>query len=577
MAMSRRAFLKTGAAGAACLACGVYAMSGPKPAVAAVIPWTSLERTVVAVPVPAASPALSPTDIGQFARYGYGVFTFAPGLACLKRLDLMPSGYSGQGVARAARLIRFFTISDIHLTDKQSPAQLIGLGLVRHISSAYSPVMLYTTQVFDAAVQAINALDTQDPIDFGISLGDACNSTLYNELRWYVDILDGKPITPSSGDHAGAEAIDYQKPFQAAGLHRSIPWYQALGNHDHFWLGSAPVDDYLRQACLGDTVLNLGNILVDGMDSRGFYMGTIDGGTPNGTVIDSGPVADFASPPKVVPDPDRRPLTRREWMGEFLKTSSQPVGHGFTQANVDADFACYSFEPKADVPLKVIVLDDTQQNEDFSGRGFLWHGSVDKKRWDWLVGELDRGQAEGKLMIIAAHIPIGVEKPGAFMSWWDKAYVTEEALFARLHSYPNLILWIAGHRHYNTVTAFPSPDQTRPELGFWQVETASLRDFPQQFRTFDIVRNSDGTVSVVTVNAGPQLEDGSLAAVSRSHAVAAMQLIVNPAISSNPMPYLPTGTYNGELVVPLSPQMQAKLAASGTPMPAKAAPAATGA
>ncbi|MHC1790862.1 TIGR03768 family metallophosphoesterase [Solidesulfovibrio sp.] len=577
MALSRRAFLKTGVAGAACIACGVYTLSGPQPAAAAVIPWTTLERTVVAVPVPATSPALSPTDIAQFARYGYGVWEYAPGLACQERLDLMPSGYTGQGVTRTARLVRFFTISDIHLTDKQSPAQLIYLGLVRHISSAYSPVMLYTTQVFDAAVQAINALDAQDPIDFGISLGDACNSTLYNELRWYVDILDGKAITPSSGDHAGADAIDYQKPFQAVGLHASIPWYQALGNHDHFWLGSAPVDAYLRQTCLGDTVLNLGNILADGMDSRGFYMGTIDGSTPDGTVTASGPVAGFAAPPKVVPDPGRRPLTRREWMGEFFKTSSQPVGHGFTQANLDADFACYSFEPKADVPLKVIVLDDTQQNEDFSGRGFLWHGSVDKTRWDWLVSELDKGQAEGKLMIIAAHIPIGVEKPGAFMSWWDRAYVTEEALFATLHSYPNLILWIAGHRHYNTVTAFPSPDPTRPELGFWQVETASLRDFPQQFRTFDIVRNSDGTVSIVTINAGPQLEDGSLAAVSRAHAIAAQQLIINPTISTNPMLYLPTGSYNGALVVPLSPHMQAKLQVCGTPLPAKAATAGTGA
>ena len=255
-------------------------------------------------------------------------------------------------------------------------------------------------------------------------------------------------------------------------------------------------------------------------------------------------------------------------MGEFFKTASQPAGHGFSQDNVQADFACYSFEPKAEVPLRVIVLDDTQRDEDFSGNAFLWHGSVDQKRWDWLVGELDKGQAEGKLMIIAAHVPIGVEKPGAFMSWWDKAHVTEAALF------DNLLLWIAGHRHYNTVTAFPSPDPTRPELGFWQVETSSLRDFPQQFRTFDIMRNSDDTISIVTINAGPQLEDGALAALSRSHAVAAQQLISNPAISSNPMLYLPTGSYNGELVMPLSPAMQAKLRQFGTPLPATPATAA---
>jgi len=568
MALSRRSFLKTGLAGATLFVCGAYAAPGPQPAAAAVIPWTALERTVIAVPVPATSPALPPTAIDQFARYGYGVWQYAPGLPCPKRLDLMPSDYAGAAATQTARLLRFFTISDIHLTDKESPAQLICLGLKEHISSAYSPVMLYTPQVFNAAVEMINALHAQTPLDFGISLGDVCNSAQYNELRWYVDILDGKHITPSSGAHAGAQTVAYQKPFQAAGLDPAIPWYQALGNHDHFWLGSAPLDDHLRQTCVGDEVLNLGNILADGMDSRGFYMGTIDGAAPFGAVIDSGPAADFAAPPKVAPDPDRRPLSRQKWMGEFFKTTSQPTGHGFSQDNVSEGFACYSFEPKSELPLRVIVLDDTQRDENFSGNAFLWHGSVDKKRWDWLVGELERGQAEGKLMIIAAHVPIGVEKPGAFMSWWDKAHVAEAALFDKLHAYPNLILWIAGHRHFNTVTAFPSPDATRPELGFWQVETASLRDFPQQFRTFDIIRNSDDTISIVTLNAGPQPEDDSPAAVSRSYAVAALQLISNPAISSNPMQYLPTGSYNGELVVPLSPAMQAKLRQHGTPLPA---------
>ena len=48
-------------------------------------------------------------------------------------------------------------------------------------------------------------------------------------------------------------------------------------------------------------------------------------------------------------------------MTEFFMTTSNPVGHGFTQANLDNDFACYSFVPKTDIPLKVIVLDDTSK------------------------------------------------------------------------------------------------------------------------------------------------------------------------------------------------------------------------
>lgn len=167
-------------------------------------------------------------------------------------------------------------------------------------------------------------------------------------------------------------------------------------------------------------------------------------------------------------------------------------------------------------------------------------------------------------MIIAAHIPIGVEKPGAFMSWWEHAYVSETALFAKLHEYPNLLMWIAGHRHFNTVTAFKSPDPDRPELGFWQVETSSLRDFPQQFRTFEIVSNSDNTISIFATNVDPASEPQSPAAKSRSNAIAANQLVSNSAISSNPGLMLPTGANNAELVKPLSVEMQVKIKKYGT-------------
>lgn len=565
MQFSRRSFIQSGLAWAAWVTSGGLPAAWAQAAKPAVIPWTTLERTVIPVPVPGDSPQIAPNEINKFARYGYGQWREGDGLPMEKRLDLMPRGYSGDKVQKAARLTRFFAISDIHLTDKESPAQVIYWGIMKAISSAYSPVMTCTLHVLDAVVRTVNALHEHDAMDFGISLGDACNSTQYNELRWYLDILDGKAITPSTGAHAGAETMDYQKPFQAAGLDSSIPWYQALGNHDQFWMGTAPVDDYLRQAYVGEEILNLGNIFTQGVASRGIYMGTLDCATPDGEIIFMGPESDFPTPPKVAADPNRRSLLRKQWMGEFFNTASKPAGHGFSQANLDQDFGCYSFSPRSDLPLRIIVLDDTQKAEDAHAQGFTWHGTVDQKRWEWLVGELDKGQAEGQLMIIACHVPIGVEKPGAYMSWWPMAYVSEQALFAKLHEYPNLILWMAGHRHFNTITAFASPDPARPELGFWQVETSSLRDFPQQFRTFEIVRNSDNTVSILTANVDPMVEEGSPAARSRSYAVAAHQIIMNSTISSNPGCMTPTGSYNAELVMQLTPEMQAKIKDLGTP------------
>lgn len=526
---------------------------------------TSLDRTIIPVPVPASATALLITDIAKYTQNGYGLWQYGEGLDYEKRLDLMSTTYRPASAIGTARLLNFFTISDVHITDKESPAQVIYFGPKAGSISAYSPVMLYTTQTLDAAVQTVNALNKLKPFDFGISLGDSVNNAGYNELRWYIDVLDGKKINPDSGvkdDPIPGSLNDYQDEYQAAGLDKSIPWYQALGNHDHFWMGLFPPDEYLTKAYTGLDILNMGDIISNplGIKSRGAYMGAIDGRTPYGDVYGAGPVKDFDAAPQVLAaDANRRPLSTKEWMSEFLKTSSNPAGHGFSQSNVDNDFACYSFMPKANLPIKVIVLDDTQNANDPDSHSTWGHGTIDRARYDWLVNELDKGQAAGELMIISAHIPIGVQLPegglGALMTWSSNAHVSDTALISKLHEYPNLIAWISGHRHQNTVTAQISPDANHPELGFWEIETPSLREFPQQFRTFEIVRNSDNTLSIFITDVDPAVKDGSLAAMSRAQSIAAHEIYKIPLTNSY---------YNAELVKQLSPEMQEKLKNYGT-------------
>ena len=223
----------------------------------------------------------------------------------------MPPRYGGSAVTKKAKLLTFFTISDIHITDKESPDQLIYLQRLHKTlpvsASLYSGIMLYTTHVLDAAVQTINALHKKDPFDFGISLGDACNSTQYNELRWYIDVLDGKVISPSSGAHLGAETIEYQKPFKAAGLDKTIPWYQTLGNHDHFWIGSIPVDHSLRtdlrQSFISDEVFATGDVLANPAQIKDhtYYMGVLDGSTPYGDISYAGPARTSRARQKLSP------------------------------------------------------------------------------------------------------------------------------------------------------------------------------------------------------------------------------------------------------------------------------------
>lgn len=525
---------------------------------------TTVERTVLPVPVPTNSPKLLPTDIAKYSEYGYGKWSFGPGLPYQERLDLMPASYFSTISGSSTPLLKFFTMTDIHISDKETPAQAVYFGFKGGVISGYSGSMLYTTHVLDAAVQTVNALHKQKPFDFGIFLGDMANSGQYNELRWYIDVLDGKKIVPDSGvkdDPIPGPLNDYQDAYQTAGLDGTIPWYQALGNHDHFWMGFLPPNDYIRKTIVSDKIINLGNPFTDplGVDSRGLYMGTINGATEYGDVLGAGSVKEFKNQPTTPADPNRYLLSPKEWMNEFFNTTSNPPGHGFSRENADSGFANYSFLPKSDLPIKVIVLDDTQSNSDSNdpvANGFgkdsfgYGHGELDNERYDWLVSELDKGQSAGQLMIIAAHEPIGVEKVPSMMAW-NPAF--EAKLINKLHTYPNLILWVSGHRHLNVVTAMKSPDPKHPELGFWEVETSSLREFPQQFRTFDIVLNNDGTISIFATDIDPAVKDGSFAALSRSYAIAAKQIF------NYSLPLMPSASYNAELVKQLTPEMQSKI------------------
>jgi len=227
------------------------------------------------------------------------------------------------------------------------------------------------------------------------------------------------------------------------------------------------------------------------------------------------------------------------------------------------------------MPIKVIAFDDTcksvsSSNTPYAGAmgadGPMYYGGgwIDASRLAWLTNELQMGQDSNQLMIVACHIPISPQKDlfvtnSASPQFYD--HQTETNLIATLHHYPNLILLMAGHRHMNTVTPQPSPDPAHPEYGFWEVETPSLRDFPQQFRTWEILRNSDNTISIKTTDVDPQVEPGSPAADSRGYAIGAARIFGNISLDDTT-----SHAYNAELVKQLSPAMQTNIAGYGGPL-----------
>jgi len=581
---SRRDFIKTAGIGLAVLpsvgigalqltGCGSSAAPDPPAPEPQIVRWpisspvyTTAQQQVCPVAVASSVLPISPADVAQYATEGYSSWNLGGPLQHVLRAELAP-GYTG--APNVARLLLYFSMSDIHVADKESPAQPIYVGINAgygsNMSSAYSPILLSTTQVLDAAIQTINALHHSTPFDFGVALGDAANNSQYNELRWVIDTIDGKVITPSSGAHLGATTIDYQKAFYAAGLDPEIPWYQVIGNHDQFWMGSFFEDEKTQNAHVAGTIINMGDNPASptAVEDSGYYMGVVNGSTPLGDIYGAGPEADFPVPPAVTADLSRHSLanatsTTHDWMQEFFQTSSKPVGHGFTQNNLVSGSACYSFVPKSDIPIKFIVLDDTVKGP---GQADYAAGALDDARFNWLVGELQAGQAANQLMVICAHVPIKPQNSLTDTSpypMWPGPEYTDDYVLNTIHQYPNLILWMAGHRHVNVVTPQPDPSGD-PTLGFWEVETCSLRDFPQQFRTFDIRRNHDNTVSIIITNVDPAATGDSPAYKSRGYAIGAARVY-----GTYPRTDVTSHSYNAELIVQVTSVMQSVISQAGS-------------
>jgi hypothetical protein len=66
---------------------------------------------------------------------------------------------------------------------------------------------------------------------------------------------------------------------------------------------------------------------------------------------------------------------------------------------------------------------------------------------------------------------------------------TIKALFA---ANPSVIAYVAGHTHANRVGFYKG----RKGHGFWQINTASHIDWPEQSREIEVMDNRDGTLSL---------------------------------------------------------------------------------
>jgi metallophosphoesterase (TIGR03767 family) len=398
---------------------------------------------------------------------------------------------------RRKPLLAFAQLTDVHVVDAQSPMRL-EFGEPQS-SSAYRPQEMLSGHVADAMVREINAIGsgpiTGRKIAFAIQTGDNSDTTQYNEIRWNIDVLDGGTVRVDSGDLTKYEGVMDQDPdfydpqlfwhpdgtpaglqddvaraqygfptipglldaarapFEAAGL--AMPWYAAMGNHDGLVQGNWPADANYRAKAIGTVKTT----------SKG--------------------------PRTVTADPDRRLLERSEWVEEHFTTTGTPVGHGFTAENRAKKTAYYTFDRG---PVRFVVLDTVSKFGD--------KGALDAMQFQWLKKVLDRSRR--KLVVLASHHPLA--------SFEDTGLA--DRIARTLVNCDNVIAWVNGHTHTNHIWAHPRREKGEVVGGFWEINTASHIDWPQQSRLLEIADNKDGTVSIFTtmVDHGGSLGfDGDLA------------------------------------------------------------------
>ena len=367
-------------------------------------------------------------------------------------------------------------LTDTHIVDEESPARPVSMDGA--FGSAWRNQEAHNLHVLDAMVRKIKKLDAFRPVDLVLLSGDCIDNNQKNELAWFLEVLEGGTVDPNSGkqeDPVKGVDNDPHDTFVAAGL-GSIPWLLAFGNHDSLVQGNFPRD-------FGAGKWNL----IMGDPTRG-EVKLPELGRVNPPRCDPIPAAMSQTPKRCRPrdhallgtgklpaDKERAHLGRQQWMSMLYKAAGKPAGHGLAAGNLSTGRGDHVFDPVPGVPLRVVVLDTAA---DTFPPGAL--GVYSKDHHDnFLLPALKKAQADEVLVIVASHHPVEASMTGG------------SQLLQTLHSFPNVVLHLAGHRHHNRVA--PRISKISPAHDYWEVETCALVDWPQQGRLVEFVDNRDGT------------------------------------------------------------------------------------
>lgn len=468
--------------------------------------------------------------VGRGSLGDYRRLAVAAGEPHLRRLDLVPDAPAASHRRSIAHLVH---LTDTQLADVQSPARIEFLD--RHadrralasLLPAYRPHEPFQAHALEATIRTLRAVPasviTGAPVALAISTGDAIDNEQWNELRWYLSLMQGGRVSTASGGPAfeGVQSVAWAdkhywhpdgyadvyaerwgfpaypgaleealRAFDASGL--AMPWLACFGNHEGLVQGTSLPTDAVRSLATGDrkpvrpperfdVELHVDRFVTD-------------------------PEAYLNGPSRAVtPDPERALFTRREFVEAHLAAGGSPLGHGFTSLNLAEGTTYYAYDELPGV--RFVVLDTTNP-------GGHYEGSIGTRQAAWLEqrlaevhatyldprGDVVRTGNPDRVVVVCSHH--GLEtltndlahanplEPGGE----DLPRVLAPGVRELLHRFPNVVLWLSGHTHEHHAIARPDPSGRTG--GFWELSTGAIADWPVQSRLVELVDNGDGTLSI---------------------------------------------------------------------------------